>query len=105
VFRQVHRVGLPARVAVPIFVVFAVVVLGVTGYFLRIGFGTTGSAFGPSGSTQGSAKSNATPAPLATELPGTFTVPQTGTGPARGGSTALPGAQTGGGTPTRPPAP
>ncbi len=91
------------RIAVPIFVVFAVVLLGVLAYLLRIGFSTTGAAFGPSGGTQRNAGVVATPAPIATEPPGTFTVPQSGTGPARGGSTALPGAQTGGGTPTRPP--
>jgi hypothetical protein len=95
--------GLPLRVALPIFVVFAVALLGVVTYLLRIGFGTTGAAFGPSGTSQGGARAQATPAPIATEPPGTFTVPQTGTGPVRGGSTALPGAQTGGGTPTRPP--
>jgi hypothetical protein len=91
------------RLALPIFVVFAVALLGVLGYLLRIGFGTTGAAFGPSGTSQADNRGPATPAPIATEPPGTFTVPQTGTGPARGGSTALPGAQTGGGTPTRPP--
>lgn len=95
--------GLPLRVAVPIFIVFAVVLLGVLAYLLRIGFSTTGSAFGPGSATGRNAGAPATPAPIATEPPGTFTVPQSGTGPARGGSTALPGAQTGGGTPTRPP--
>ena len=99
--------GLPARIAVPILLVFAVVFLGVMGYFLRIGFGTTGSAFGPSGepAQQGDAKIQATPAPIATEPPGVFTIPQTGTGPVRGGGTALPGQTTGGGTPAQPPAP
>jgi hypothetical protein len=92
-------VGLPARIAIPILVVFAVVFLGILGWFLRIGFGTTGSAFGPSGmpAQQGDARIAATPAPLATDPPGTFTVPQTGTGPTRGNSNALPGASTGGG--------
>ena len=91
--------GLPARIAIPILVVFAVVFLGILGWFLRIGFGTTGSAFGPSGAPaeQGDARIAATPAPIATDPPGTFTVPQTGTGPAQGGSNALPGASTGGG--------
>ena len=99
VIRQVTRVGLPARIAIPILVVFAVVFLGILGWFLRIGFGTTGSAFGPSGAPaqQGDARIAATPAPLATDPPGTFTVPQTGTGPTQGGSNALPGASTGGG--------
>lgn len=99
--------GLPARIAIPILVVFAVAFLGILGWFLRIGFATTGSAFGPSGTPaqQGDARIAATPAPLATDPPGTFTVPQTGTGPAQGGSNALPGASTGGGNAAGPPAP
>jgi hypothetical protein len=100
-------VGLPARIAIPILVVFAVAFLGILGWFLRIGFATTGSAFGPSGTPaqQGDARIAATPAPLATDPPGTFTVPQTGSGPAQGGSNALPGASTGGGNAAGPPAP
>jgi Tetratricopeptide repeat len=99
-------VGLPPRVAIPILAVFAVIFLGILGWFLRIGFGTTGSAFGPSGvAQQGDARIQATPAPIATDPPGTFTVPQTGTGPIGGGSTALPGAGVGGGTPAGPPGP
>jgi hypothetical protein len=100
-------VGLPARIAIPILVVFAAVFLGIVGWFLRIGFGTTGSAFGPSGvpAQQGDARIAATPAPLATDPPGTFTVPQTGTGPAQSGSNALPRASTGGGNAAGPPAP
>jgi Tetratricopeptide repeat len=96
--------GLPPRIAVPILVVFAVLFLGVMGYLLRIGFGTTGSAFGPSGQVaqQGDANIRVTPAPIATEPPGSFTVPQTGTGPIRN-STALPGQSVGGGTPAGPP--
>lgn len=99
--------GLPARIAIPILVVFGVVFLGILGWFLRIGFGTTGSAFGPSGAPaeQGDARIAATPAPLATDPPGTFTVPQTRTGPVQGGSNALPGASTGGGNAAGPPAP
>jgi len=99
-------VGLPARIAIPILVGFAVVFLGILGWFLRIGFGTTGSAFGPSGvpAQQGDARIAATPAPLATDPPGTFTVPQTGTGPAHDAN-ALPGASTGGGNAAGPPAP
>lgn len=103
----------------PILVVFAVVFLGIMGYFLRIGLGTTGSAFGPgvatnsgaaagsgNGTLQGDARIQATPAPIATDPPGTFTVPQTGSGPIAGGqANQLPGAQTGGGTPAGPPAP
>jgi tetratricopeptide (TPR) repeat protein len=100
-------VGLPARIAIPILVVFAVAFLGILGWFLRIGFATTGSAFGPSGTPaqQGDARIAATPAPLATDPPGTFTVPQSGTGPTQGGSNTLPGASTGGGNAAGPPAP
>jgi len=99
-------VGLPPRIAIPILAVFAVLFLGVMGYFLRIGFGTTGAAFGPSGEPheQGDARIAATPAPIATDPPGTFTVPQTGTGPIAN-SGALPGAQVGGGSAAAPPAP
>lgn len=80
-------------------VVFAAIFLGIMGYLLRIGFGTTGSAFGPGVvAEQGDARIAATPAPIATDPPGTFTVPQTGTGPIRS-TTALPGASTGGGPP------
>jgi Tetratricopeptide repeat len=96
-------VGLPGRIAYPILAVFAVLFLGVLGWFLHIGFGTTGAAFGP-GSEQGDARIQATPAPIATDPPGTFTVPQTGTGPING-SNALPGAGVGGGTPAGPPGP
>jgi hypothetical protein len=99
-------VGLPLRIAVPILVAFAVVFLGILGWFLRIGLGTAGSAFGPgSVAEQGDARIQATPAPIATDPPGTFTVPQTGTGPVAGGATALPGAGVGGGTPAGPPGP
>jgi hypothetical protein len=99
-------VGLPARIALPILAVFAVLFLGILGWFLRIGFSTTGSALGPgSVSEQGDARIQATPAPIATDPPGTFTVPQTGTGPIAGGSNALPGAGVGGGTPAGPPGP
>jgi hypothetical protein len=100
-------VGLPARIALPILAVFAVLFLGILGWFLRIGFSTTGSAFGPGGvSQQGDARIQATPAPIATDPPGTFTVPQTGTGPIATGSNALPGAGVGGGSAVGgPPAP
>jgi len=100
-------VGLPARIALPILAVFAVLFLGIVGWFLRIGFSTTGSAFGPASvSQQGDARIQATPAPIATDPPGTFTVPQTGTGPISSGSNALPGAGVGGGSAVGgPPAP
>jgi hypothetical protein len=99
-------VGLPLRFALPILIVFAVLFLGLMGWFLRQGYGTTGSAFGPGTvAEQGDARIQATPAPIATDPPGTFTVPQTGTGPMTGSSNALPGRSTGGGTPVGPPAP
>ncbi len=97
--------GLPLRIALPILVVFAAIFLGILGWFLRIGFGTTGSAFGPgSVPEQGDARIQATPAPIATDPPGTFAVPQTGTGRVSG-ATALPGAGVGGGNAAGPPAP
>jgi Tetratricopeptide repeat len=93
------------RIAAPILAVFAVVFLGIMGYFLHQAFGTTGTAFGAGVADQGDANLQATPAPIATDPPGTFTIPQTGSGPARGNGNALPGAQVGGGTPGGPPAP
>jgi hypothetical protein len=100
-------VGLPARIALPILAAFAIVFLGVMAYLLKIGFGTTGAAFGPGVTVaqQGDADLRATPAPIATPGPGTFTVPQTGTGPIAASGATLPGQQTGGGTPAGPPAP
>ncbi len=98
--------GLPARIALPIFAAFAIALLGILGWFLRIGFGTTGAAFGPPAvHEQGDARIEATAAPIATDPPGTFTVPQTGTGPVQNAN-ALPGASTGGGSAAAgPPAP
>ncbi|BDE05794.1 hypothetical protein WPS_10700 [Vulcanimicrobium alpinum] len=99
--------GLPTRIALPILAVFAVVFLGIMGYFLKLGFGTEGAAFGPSGqpAQQGDANIHVTPAPIATDPPGTFTVPQTGTGPVQPQGNALPGQSVGGGTPAGPPGP
>ena len=119
-----YRVGLPPRVVIPIVAVFAVIFLGIMGYFLRIGFGTTGSAFGPQAQVheQGDARIAATPVPDAapTDPPGTLDIPQSGTGqvagnapvsgeaPAAGtqaasGPDALPpGNPTGGGGPPAP---
>jgi len=81
-------VGLPPKFVVPIVLVFAVVFLGIMGYFLRIGFGTTGAAFGPQAKTheQGDARIAATPVPQAapTDPPGTVDIPQSGTGPVAG---------------------
>jgi hypothetical protein len=99
-------VGLPLRLALPILAVFAVLFLGLMGWFFHQGYGTTGAAFGPGVvAEQGDARIQATPAPIVTDPPGTFTVPQTGTGPVAGGSSALPGQSTGGGSPVGPPAP
>jgi hypothetical protein len=102
------QVGLPGRIAIPILVVFGILFLGVMAYFLRTGYGTSGGAFSPGVTVaqQGDANIRATPVPIATDPPGTFTVPQTGTGPVSGDTSALPGQQTGGGSPAGgPPAP
>jgi hypothetical protein len=98
--------GLPARIAIPVFAVFAIVFLGILAWFLRVGFGTTGSAFGPSVvHEQGDSRIVATAAPIATDPPGTFSVPQTGSGPMPSAN-GLPGASTGGGNAAGgPPAP
>jgi hypothetical protein len=81
-------VGLPPKIVVPIVLVFAVVFLGIMGYFLRIGFGTTGAAFGPQAGVreQGDARIAATPVPESgpTDPPGTVDIPQSGTGPVAG---------------------
>jgi hypothetical protein len=88
------------RIAMPILVVFGAIFLGIMGWLLHLGFGTTGSAFGPGVvAQQGDAKIQATPAPIATDPPGTFTVPQTGTGPVAQRPSALPGQSVGGGPP------
>jgi hypothetical protein len=83
-----RSVGLPPKVVVPIVLVFAVVFLGIMGYFLRIGFGTTGAAFGPQAKPheQGDARIAATPVPetAPTDPPGTVDIPQSGTGPVAG---------------------
>jgi len=95
-------VGLPLKVVIPIVVVFSVVFLGIMGYFLRIGFGTTGAAFGPQAQQheQGDARIQATPVPAAgpTDPPGTVDIPQSGGGPIAGnppvsGGQPAPGAQ------------
>lgn len=41
--------GLPARIYLPIVIVFAALFLGVMGYLIAVGFGVTGSVFGKSG--------------------------------------------------------
>jgi tetratricopeptide (TPR) repeat protein len=119
------NVGLPPKIVVPIVLVFAVVFLGIMGYFLRIGFGTTGAAFGPQALVheQGDARIAATPVPESapTDPPGTVDIPQSGTGsiagnppvssgaaggsapgPANGPDALPPGNATGGGGPPAP---
>jgi Tetratricopeptide repeat len=112
-----RRVGLPPKVVIPIVTVFAVVFLGIMGYFLRIGFGTTGAAFGPQAQPheQGDARIEATPVP-----DGSVDIPQSGGGalagnppvsggqapmgtrPATGPDALPPGNPTGGGGPPAP---
>ncbi len=93
--------GLPSKVVIPIVTAFAVVFLGIMAYFLRIGFGTTGAAFGPQAAAvheQGDARIAATPVPDAgpTDPPGTIDIPQSGGAPVAANS---PGNPTGGGPP------
>jgi len=94
-------VGLPPKIVVPIVAVFAVVFLAIMGYFLRIGFGTTGAAFGPQAQSheQGDARIAATPVPDAgpTDPPGTVDIPQSGTGNPPPAGNAPPGAGAGAG--------
>ena len=98
--------GLPLRIALPIFAVVAALFIGVMGYFVKEGLGNSGTALGTGAAPaeQGDARIAATPAPVAivTDPPGTFTVPQTGTGPAGPPSAALPGQTVGGGGPPAP---
>jgi tetratricopeptide (TPR) repeat protein len=96
--------GLPPRIVIPVATVFAVLFLGVMGYFLKIGFTTEGSAFGPGiARSQGDAKIEATPVPISTDPPGTIAIPQSGTGPVAQNATApLPGNNVGGGGPPAP---
>lgn len=91
--------GLPLRIALPVFVVVAAIFVGIMGYLVRSGLGEGGTALGRSApAEQGDARIQATPAPIATDPPGTFAIPQTGTGPV-GTSSALPGNTVGGGGP------
>lgn len=90
------NVGLPPKVVIPIVAAFAVVFLGIMGYFLKIGFGTTGAAFGPQAQAheQGDARIQATPAPESapTDPPGTIDIPQSGSGPIAGNPAVSDGA-------------
>ena len=78
--------GLPLRIAVPIFVVLAGLFLAVMTYFVREGLGNAAAPLGQS--------AVATPIPAITQPPGAFTLPQSGTGPVRNPS-ALPGTNVG----------
>ncbi len=55
--------GLPLKTYLPILVVTMLAFLGVVGYFLKIGLGTTGATFGPT-AQQGDANIRATGAPV-----------------------------------------
>jgi hypothetical protein len=91
--------GLPLRIALPLFIGFGALFLAVMGYFVRIGLANSDAPLGiATPPRQGDTRLAATPAPLVTDAPGTFTVPQTGTGPIAG-SNALPGNTVGGGGP------
>ncbi len=107
------EMGLPLRIALPIFAVIAALFIGVMGYFIKEGLGNNGTALGSGApAEQGDARIAATPAPVAivTDAPGTYTVPQTGTGPAAAAGNGagapaqapLPGAAVGGGGPPAP---
>ncbi len=89
----------------PIFAVIAALFIAVTGYFIKSGLGEGGTALGSGApAEQGDARIAATPAPvaIATDPPGTFAIPQTGTGPAQAAPSALPGQNVGGGGPPAP---
>jgi hypothetical protein len=92
--------GLPVRIALPVFAVIAVVFIAIMGYLVRAGFTQGGTALGTGvPAEQGDARIQATAAPLqaVTNPPGAFSIPQTGSGPVK--SPALPGNAVGGGGP------
>lgn len=96
--------GLPPRIALPIFAAVAAVFIALMAYFVKTGLTDSGTALGSGApAEQGDARIRTTPAPVAivTDPPGTFTVPQTGTGPLTQAS-ALPGNTVGGGGPPAP---
>src|SRR5665213_4465408 len=98
------EMGLPLRIALPIFAVIAVVFIAIMGYFVKGGLTDSGTALGYGApAEQGDARVRATAPPVAmvTDRPGTFTVPQTGNGPIAP-TTALPGNAAGGGGPPAP---
>ena len=72
------EMGLPPRIALPIFAVIAVVFIAIMGYLVKAGLTDSGTALGNGApAEQGDARIQATAAPLAmvTDPPGTFTVP------------------------------
>ena len=96
--------GLPLKTYLPILVVTMLAFLGIVGYFLKVGLGTTGSTFGLT-AQQGDANIRATGAPIA---PGASAADSAGLGGAPvGGDGILPSAgpdevvvpQSGGGNP------
>jgi tetratricopeptide repeat protein len=98
------EMGLPLRLALPILAVVAAVFIAIMGYLVRLGFGDAGTALGSGApAEQGDARIVATapPVSMVTDPPGTFTVPQTGSGPIAQ-TTALPGNTVGGGGPPAP---
>jgi Tetratricopeptide repeat len=99
------EMGLPPRIALPIFAVVAVIFIAIMGVLVKAGLTDSGTALGTgTPAEQGDARNvRATAAPVAmvTDPPGTFTVPQTGSGPIAPTS-ALPGNTVGGGGPPAP---
>jgi hypothetical protein len=98
------EMGLPPRIALPIFAAIAVVFIAVMGYLVKAGLTDSGTALGSGApAEQGDARVRATapPAAMVTDPPGTFTVPQSGSGPIAQTS-ALPGNAVGGGGPPAP---
>jgi hypothetical protein len=99
------EMGLPLRIALPIFVVVAVIFVGLMGVLVKAGLTDSGTALGSGApAEQGDARNvraTAAPVTMVTDPPGTFTVPQTGNGPIAQTS-ALPGNAVGGGGPPAP---
>lgn len=93
--------GLPLRIALPVLTIVGIVFIAIMAVFVKAGLTDNGTALGTGVTAQqGDARIAQTPAPVAlvTDPPGTFTVPQTGTGPIAQTS-ALPGNAIGGGPP------
>jgi hypothetical protein len=98
------EMGLPPRIALPIFAVIAIIFIVIMGSLVKAGLTDNGTALGTGvPAEQGDARIQATAAPVSmvTDPPGTFTVPQTGSGPVAQTS-ALPGNAVGGGGPPAP---